>query len=156
MYFDLQSNEEGTRAGVSTLFSWVPVGSLQAIRGNYRYTGTQGSCTTGTYDDADDLVFAVSDGSGGGCTLDSECDDGAWCNGAETCNAGTCSAGTAPNCDDGVACTDDVCDEGSDSCGSTANDANCDNGAWCDGSDCTRSVTKLRAPTSESAGGVGL
>ncbi|MDX2378506.1 MAG: NADH-quinone oxidoreductase subunit L [Acidimicrobiia bacterium] len=29
VYFDLQSNEAGTRAGVSTLFSWVPVGSLQ-------------------------------------------------------------------------------------------------------------------------------
>jgi subtilisin family serine protease/PKD repeat protein len=34
-------------------------GSLQAVRGNFRYSGTVGSCTTGSWDDRDDLVFAV-------------------------------------------------------------------------------------------------
>jgi aqualysin 1 len=43
----------------------LPAGELQAVRGNYRYLGSQGSCTTGTYDDRDDLVFATGAGTGG-------------------------------------------------------------------------------------------
>jgi len=74
-------------------------------------------------------------GTGGGCTDPSECDDGLWCNGAEDCVSGSCVAGTAPNCNDGVACTDDSCNEGTDSCDHVANDGNCDNGLWCDGSE---------------------
>ncbi len=35
-------------------------GSLQAVRGNFRYTGSASSCTTGSFDDRDDLVFAVA------------------------------------------------------------------------------------------------
>jgi leucyl aminopeptidase len=37
----------------------LPAGSLQAVRGNFRYRGTAGSCTPGAYDDRDDLIFAV-------------------------------------------------------------------------------------------------
>jgi subtilisin family serine protease/PKD repeat protein len=37
----------------------LPAGTLQAVRGNFRYTGSVGSCTTGAYDDRDDLVFPV-------------------------------------------------------------------------------------------------
>jgi subtilisin family serine protease len=37
----------------------LPAGGLQAVRGNFRYSSTAGSCTTGGYDDRDDLVFAV-------------------------------------------------------------------------------------------------
>ncbi len=70
-----------------------------------------------------------------GCDVDVDCDDGLFCNGAETCNAGSCEAGTAVDCDDGVACTDDACNEGTDSCDNLANDANCDNGAFCDGAE---------------------
>jgi hypothetical protein len=32
----------------------------QAIRGNFRFSSTAGPCTTGSYDDHDDLVFTVS------------------------------------------------------------------------------------------------
>ena len=35
-------------------------GSLQAVRANFRYQGSASSCSTGAYDDHDDLVFAVS------------------------------------------------------------------------------------------------
>jgi len=69
----------------------------------------------------------------GGCTVDADCDDGLYCNGAETCDAGTCLAGMAPICDDGVGCTDDLCNESTDSCDNVANDTNCDNGLYCDG-----------------------
>ncbi len=42
----------------------LPAGSLQAVRARFRYQGTAGPCTTGSYDDHDDLVFAVGSGSG--------------------------------------------------------------------------------------------
>jgi len=46
----------------------------------------------------------------GECGLDSECDDGVWCNGDEFCAGGRCHDGIRP-------CIDDAgCDEGSDSC----------------------------------------
>jgi hypothetical protein len=34
-------------------------GSLQAVRAQFRYLGSASSCTTGSYNDHDDLVFAV-------------------------------------------------------------------------------------------------
>ncbi len=37
----------------------LPTGSLQAIRANFRYQGSASSCSTGSYDDHDDLIFAV-------------------------------------------------------------------------------------------------
>ncbi|MFQ5494234.1 MAG: cohesin domain-containing protein, partial [Phycisphaerae bacterium] len=43
------------------------------------------------------------------------CDDGLFCNGAETFSAGLCQPGTDP-CDDGVVCTDDTCNEALDTC----------------------------------------
>ncbi len=44
---------------LSTTFT-LPTGATQAIRARIRYKGTAGSCGTGTYDDHDDLVFAVA------------------------------------------------------------------------------------------------
>ena len=44
---------------LSTTFT-LPSGSLQAIRANFRYGGSASSCSTGSYDDHDDLIFAVS------------------------------------------------------------------------------------------------
>jgi hypothetical protein len=43
------------------------------------------------------------------CTLNSQCDDGLFCNGAETCNAGSCQAGTDP-------CAPLSCNEATDTC----------------------------------------
>ena len=42
---------------------------------------------------------------------------------------------TAIDVDDGVACTDDSCDEVGDTILNVANDGNCDNGLRCDGSE---------------------
>ncbi|HEY2387106.1 MAG TPA: hypothetical protein VGK30_09105 [Candidatus Binatia bacterium] len=41
----------------------------------------------------------------------SSCDDGLFCNGLAVCHGGSCVNGEAPDCDDGVTCTDDTCDE---------------------------------------------
>lgn len=68
------------------------------------------------------------------CVTDSDCDDGMFCTGAETCDTGICLPGTPPDCDDGVGCTDDVCDEINDACVNTPDDTNCPNdGLFCNG-----------------------
>ncbi|HSP79251.1 MAG TPA: leucyl aminopeptidase, partial [Myxococcaceae bacterium] len=38
----------------------LPAGSLQAVRARFRYNGSAAACGTGSYDDHDDLVFAVN------------------------------------------------------------------------------------------------
>jgi cysteine-rich repeat protein len=72
------------------------------------------------------------------CTFEpmgSSCSDGMFCNGEETCDgAGTCDAGLPVDCDDGVACTIDSCDEVADACVNTPNDNLCpDDGLFCTG-----------------------
>lgn len=64
--------------------------------------------------------------------------DNQFCNGVEICNVLLiCQTGTPPNCADTVACTDDSCDSsasgGTGSCVHTPNDANCDDGLFCNG-----------------------
>jgi hypothetical protein len=50
-----------TAAGAQTLSATytLPAGALQAVRAHFRYQGSATSCSTGAYDDHDDLVFAV-------------------------------------------------------------------------------------------------
>ncbi len=49
-------------AGAQTLSATytLPTGTLQAVRAQFRYAGSAGTCTTGGYNDRDDLVFAVN------------------------------------------------------------------------------------------------
>jgi hypothetical protein len=49
------------------------------------------------------------------CTTATQCDDGLFCNGPETCSSGHCVAGSAL-CDDHIACTTDVCNETTRGC----------------------------------------
>ena len=56
--------------------------------------------------------FLDPQGGGGGCTLDSECDDGQFCNGAETCAGGSCQGGSNP------CLAGETCDEVTDTCSS--------------------------------------
>ena len=137
-----------TVAGEQTLSAQytLPAGSLQAVRANFRYQGSQSSCSGGNYDDADDLVFAVG-GGGPECVVDADCSNGLFCDGVETCNAGSCQAGTAPTCDDGIACTVDTCNESTDSCDAPPSDALCDNGLFCDGSETCSATLGCQAGT---------
>jgi subtilisin-like proprotein convertase family protein len=50
-----------TGAGVQTLSATytLPAGSLQAVRAQFRYLGSASTCTSGGYNDRDDLIFAV-------------------------------------------------------------------------------------------------
>jgi hypothetical protein len=56
-----------TAAGAQTLSAnyTLPSGSSQAVRAQFRYLGSATSCSTGGYDDHDDLVFAVGAGTPG-------------------------------------------------------------------------------------------
>ncbi|PYQ24502.1 MAG: hypothetical protein DMF81_05220 [Acidobacteria bacterium] len=49
-------------AGAQTLSAsyTLPSGTLQAVRARFRYQGSAAACSTGAYDDHDDLVFAVT------------------------------------------------------------------------------------------------
>ena len=58
------------------------------------------------------------------------CDDGLFCNGTDTCNAGSCSAHTGDPCTGGAECAN-VCDEGADSCNVTAGTSCTDDGLVC-------------------------
>ncbi len=51
-----------TAAGAQTLSGTytLPAGPLQAVRAHFRYLGSATACSTGAYDDHDDLVFAVT------------------------------------------------------------------------------------------------
>jgi subtilisin family serine protease len=52
-------------AGPQTLTAWTTLpagGARQALRANFRYLGDAGTCSTGIYDDRDDLAFAVAAG----------------------------------------------------------------------------------------------
>ncbi|MBZ0271072.1 FG-GAP-like repeat-containing protein [bacterium] len=62
------------------------------------------------------------------------CDDGAWCNGADACQAGTCSMHTGDPCgDDGTFCNGvESCDESLDACVHSG-DPCPDDGLFCNG-----------------------
>jgi hypothetical protein len=67
-----------------------------------------------------------------GCVTQAECDDGVFCNGAEVCDPVLdCQPGPPVVVDDGVACTDDSCDEAGDVVVNTVDDALCDDGDPC-------------------------
>ena len=64
------------------------------------------------------------------------CNDGVYCNGAETCNTTLgCQAGIPVNCDDGNECTIDSCNESLKACENTkvVDNTACTNGVCCSG-----------------------
>ncbi len=68
----------------------------------------------------------TDDGTLAECALDADCDDGMYCNGAETCSAGVCQAGSSP-------CGGALCDEANDACVECLADSNCNDGLYCNG-----------------------
>ncbi|MGD2108472.1 MAG: cytochrome c3 family protein [Phycisphaerae bacterium] len=62
------------------------------------------------------------------CAVAADCDDGLYCNGAETCVDGSCVSGTSP-CDAGV-----TCDEDTDTCevAGCQSDEDCEDDEFCD------------------------
>ena len=99
-------------------------------------------CQAGTPPDCADGVVCTDDAcveatdSCDHVVNDANCDNGLYCDGAETCDAVQgCQLGTAIGCDDGIACTNDSCDEAADACDNAPDHAACDNGDFCDGAE---------------------
>ena len=69
------------------------------------------------------------------CTSNAQCDDGLFCNGTEQCLSGSCVAGSPAACNDGVACTQDECNETTKACTHQANNAACDDNNACNGTE---------------------
>ncbi|MCD6500625.1 peptidase S8 [bacterium] len=68
------------------------------------------------------------------CTVDSDCDDGLYCNGSETCQAGFCQPGTPIDCSALTdQCNEGVCDETLDKCivQSKPDGTPCNDGLYC-------------------------
>ena len=101
-----------------------------------------GSCTSGTLRDCNDGIDCTIDSCNEDTDKcehsadDSKCDDKLWCNGAETCDpAKGCMPGTPPDCNDGIDCTIDSCNEDTDKCEHSADDSKCDDKLWCNGAE---------------------
>ncbi|MDO8631071.1 MAG: IPTL-CTERM sorting domain-containing protein, partial [Phycisphaerales bacterium] len=96
------------------------------------------ACTTDSCNEAKDLcIHSPNNGA---------CSDGQFCNGPEICTPDVgCQPGAPPDCDDGVGCTEDSCDEANDRCVNTPDDAPCDDGLYCDGVEVCDPVTGCRA-----------
>jgi hypothetical protein len=104
-------------------------------------------CTVDICDDLADTCTNTAD--------DTICDDGLFCNGAETCDAVLdCQPGFDP-CDDGVGCTDDICDEVGDACGHQPNDTLCDDGLFCNGAETCDAVLDCQPGTDPCEDNVG-
>jgi hypothetical protein len=98
------------------------------------------SCTVDSCNEGTDSCDNLAD--------DSICDDGQWCNGEDYCSITLdCQVQNIPDCDDTVGCTIDSCNEGTDSCDNTPNDAYCDNDLWCDGVETCDIINDCQAGT---------
>jgi len=73
--------------------------------------------------------------NGTACSTNANCDDGLACNGAEMCVGSVCQAGSPIDCNDGVGCTADSCDDTNGLCINTPNNANCSDGDFCTGTE---------------------
>ena len=111
----------------SAVARFSPLGITDWVLNRIDYSSKEGA-------NPPELAIVTSAGSGG-CTLDSQCSDGIFCNGIERCNTGTCAAGAVPDCNDGVSCTSDSCDIASDQCIHATNHGLCSNGLFCDGTE---------------------
>ena len=80
------------------------------------------------------------------CNVDADCDDGAFCNGAEQCSAGFCEPGVPPVLSDDRSCTVDSCDEDTDSVVNTPVNGLCNDNLVCNG-------TETCAPAAPGADG---
>jgi M6 family metalloprotease-like protein len=134
------------------------------------HTPVDGVCDNGQFCDGAEVCNAVSGCEPGpapalddgiNCTVDdcdedldevthtpndAACDNGLFCDGAETCGVVSgCEAGIAPATDDGIDCTVDECDEDLDQVTHTPDHAACDNDLFCDGIETCSTVLGCQA-----------
>ncbi len=86
-------------------------------------------CTNGDTCNGFGVCLANDEPNGTGC------DDGSFCNAGATCVDGECAGGSVVDCDDGLACTDDSCNESQQRCDNILLPDNCliDGACYADG-----------------------
>jgi len=101
-----------------------------------------GVCQPGTMPTCDDFVGCTDDScdtATDSCVntpVDALCDNSLYCDGVETCNPTVgCEPDLPVDCNDGVPCTDDSCNEATDECDHIPDDADCSNDLFCDGAE---------------------
>jgi len=125
------------------LTSLFPQGAPATLRLRASFDSVDSVANSGAgfwIDDVEVRAFVAT------CTGPAGCDDGQFCNGVEQCVNGTCTAGTPVVCNDNVACTVDACDEAAHACVSQPNNAACNDGNVCNGTE-TCSATGCVAGT---------
>ena len=86
---------------------------------------------------------------------DSLCTNGLFCDGLEICDyLFGCVDGTPPDCDDGVPCTADSCDEPNDECLHAPNPNVCDDGQFCNGQETCDPVSDCQPGIPPCKGGL--
>lgn len=123
---------------------------------NGNETCQEGTCTPGTPLVCDDTNPCTDDSCNpsSGCLFtnnSASCDDGAFCNGADTCSAGACSGHSGDPCDgaDGDGDCAESCDDAADNCTAPDSDGSvCDDGLYCSlGDACTGGICVPGAST---------
>jgi len=117
-------------------------------------TCSAGVCAGGSARSCDDGVACTVDTCNEGTNScnnlpsNAACSDGLFCNGTETCHVTLgCQPGSPMDCDDGVACTVDTCNESTDSCVNGPFDAACDDGLFCNGVETCHATLGCQAGT---------
>lgn len=88
-------------------------------------------------DDGDPCTIDICDPNGGGCIFlpgnepGCPCDDGLLCTINDVYDVNGVCSGTPTNCDDGLPCTDDICDPTTGMCLNINNSMPCDDGDAC-------------------------
>jgi len=110
---NLYCNGEETCAGTDGCLAGSPINIDDDI-----------SCTDDSCDETNDIIINTANNS--------NCDDNLYCNGVETCNAQLdCQSGTSVDPDDGILCTEDFCNELTDSIINIPEDNNCPSDTIC-------------------------
>jgi hypothetical protein len=111
-------------------------------------------CQAGTAPVVDDSVACTDDSCDEGADVvvnapnAGNCDNGLFCDGSETCDALLgCEGGSAPTLDDLVVCTDDSCDESTDTVVNAPNDGSCSDGQFCNGAETCDALLDCQAGT---------
>ena len=121
-------------------------------------------CVAGTAPNCDDAIDCTVDScsvAAGACLHEPDhasCQNSSFCDGQEVCTPGIgCEAGPEVDCVDNVPCSIDTCNESTQDCDHTANDAFCDDGLFCNGSetcDLTNGCTAGTSVTCANADGI--
>jgi len=126
----VQAWSSGTRSNFGWVFRPSNNDGLQVNSAEFATVAQRPILTVTFFPPAGECVTNADCTDGNICTTDTcnassvcvhtnntlPCADGLFCNGSEVCGGGSCQPGTPVNCDDGVSCTADSCNETTDAC----------------------------------------